>query len=265
MLAPACALCVAAPGFGELLPVVVPSVCAVLLLLGMTTGVKVEKRIQAGTRHSDYKGTTVFTLGLDKEVVMLEPGKTWTQLDHYKWVVRGIIEPPQSLNIFQDGSIEINTEKINIADPAGPAKLENQINKHAPTVAQKSGPARAASQPVVARLLPGKPRFRVKLDHWGHLVIDWGEGIDREETGLRGLSTLIANGLIRKPGTFHVDPLQRGIEIDGVNYDCSEAGAKRLEAALNSRYAAPRRTDKAVAVEIKENHAASTGFDIHFT
>jgi hypothetical protein len=245
---------------------IVPGVVATFLLLGMTTGVHVEKRIQAGTRHSDYKGTTVFTLGLDKEVVVLEPGKTWTQLDHYKWVVRGIIEPPQSLNIFQDGSIEINTEKISIADPTGPAKLENQINKHhVPTVAQKPGPARAASQPVVARMLPAKPRFRVKLDHWGHMVIEWGEGVDREETGLRGLPTLVANGLIRKPGTFHVDPLQRGLEIDGVNYDCSEAGAKRLEAALNTRYAAPRRIDKAVAVEIKENHAASTGFDIHFT
>jgi hypothetical protein len=237
---------------------------AALFFLGMTASGQAEKRIKAATKQRADKDGMFFTLTLESETVTLEPGRTWMQLDHYKWVVRGIIEPPQSLSIFPDGSIEINTEKISVADPEGPTKLENQINKHhVATVVHKPVSATAASP--AAQTKSGKPEFLVKLDHWGHMVIEWGHGLDREETGLRGLSTLIANGLIRKPNTFHVDPLQRGIEIDGIRYDCTAEGAKRLEAALNTRYAITRRSDKAVAIEIKENHAASTGFDIHFT
>jgi hypothetical protein len=240
-------------------------VFATLLLLGVASGGQVEQRIKAGTKHRADKEGMLFTLALASEVVTLEPSKTWLQLDHYKWVVRGIIEPPQSLNIFQDGSIEINTEKVSIGDPEGPAKLEHQINKHHVATAIHKPVATATPHPTGTQTSSGKPQFLVKLDHWGHMVIEWGHGLDREETGLRGLTTLIANGLIRKPKTFHVDPLQRGIEIDGIKYDCSEEGAKRLEVALNTRYAITRRTDKALAVEIKENHAASTGFDMHFT
>jgi hypothetical protein len=245
---------------------VVAGTGAVLLLLGVTTGGPGERRIKAATKDRDGHGTPVFTLSLDNEVVTLESGKTWTQLDHFKWVVRGLIESPENFHVHPDGSVEIYAEKIDIADPEGTVKLEQQINKrHTATVAHKPAPANAPSASAAAQTRSGKPQFLVRLDHWGHLVIEWGHGLDREETGLRGLPTLMANGLIRKPGTYHVDPLQRGIEIDGVKFDCSEAGAKRLEEALNKRYAVTRRTDNAVAVEIKENHAASTGFDIHFT
>jgi hypothetical protein len=167
--------------------------------------------------------------------------------------------------VHPDGSVEIYAEKINIADPDGTAKLEQQVNKrHTPAVAHKPAPVAVPSHLTGAQSSSGKPHFLVRLDHWGHMVIGWGHGLDREETGLRGLPTLIANGLIRKPATFRVDPMQRAVEIDGVRYDCTEAGAKRLEEALNTRYAVTRRTDKSMAIEIKENHAASTGFDIHF-
>ncbi len=239
---------------------------AVLLLLGMVATSHETKRIKAGTQpRNTGDASTAFTLSFDNEMVTLEPGKTWIQLDHYKWVVRGLIEAPQNFHVHPDGSVEIYAEKIGIADPEGAAKLEQQINKrHAPAAAHKSAVA-AMSPSAAAPTKSGKPEFLVRLDHWGHMVISWGHGLDREETGLRGLPTLIANGLIRKPASFHVDPLQRGVEIDGVNYECSDAGAKRLEVALNSRYVITRRSDKGVAIEIKENHAASTGFDIHFT
>jgi hypothetical protein len=111
---------------------------------------------------------------------------------------------------------------------------------------------------------PDPRRFRVKLDHFGHLMIEWGRGTDREETGLRGVASLITNGLIRKPEHYRVDPMQRSIEIDGVKYECNEAGAKQLEAALNTSYAPQTGERKAAAIEIKENLAASTGFDIRF-
>jgi hypothetical protein len=54
-------------------------------------------------------------------------------LDHYKWAVRGLIEEPQMLHVFPDGSVEINSEKITITDLAAAEKLEHQVNKrHTP-------------------------------------------------------------------------------------------------------------------------------------
>ena len=81
---------------------------------------------------------------------------------------------------------------------------------------------------------------------------------------MRGIATLIANGLIRKPDHYRVDPMQRAIEIDGVTFECNEMGAKRLEEALNTRYAPSLQGNKTAAIEIKENLAASIGFDIRF-
>ena len=169
------------------------------------------------------------------------------------------------LHVFADGSLEINSEKISITDPAGSSKLEHQINKHHAPVGAHKPMAAAHSAARAAAAPPADPRrFRVKLDHLGHVLIEWGHGIDREETGLRGLATLITNGLIRKPGHYRVDPMQRSIEIDGVTFECNEAGVKRLEEALNTRYAPSPQGSKGVAIEIKENLAASTRFDIHF-
>jgi len=244
---------------------VLSGIAAGWVLLGVAAGGHEEKRIKASKlRHAGME-TGVFKLSLGNETVALEPGKTWLQVDHFKWVVRGLIESPQSLHVSPDGSVEINSEKIGITDPEGTAKLEHQINKrHEATVSHKVAPAFIASHPTTAPAGPVKPQFRVKLDHWGHVLIEWGQGLEREETSLRGLGTLVAKGLIRKPERFHVDPLQRGIEIDGAWFECSEAGAKRLEDTLNTGYATAR-TDKAVAIEIKENAAASTGLDIHFT
>ena len=231
----------------------------------MTTTSSQPKQVQASTRPRGDKGELVFVLSLDKESIALEPGTTWSHADRYKWVVRGLIEEPQMLHVFTDGSVEINSEKIHITDPAAIAKLEHQINKrhppvgvHAPSVASPSV-VKAAAPPA-----PDLRRFRVKLDHFGHLMIEWGHGTDREETGLRGVASLITNGLMRKPEHYRVDPMQRSIEIDGVTYECNEEGARKLEAALNSYYAPRAEERKAAAIEIKENLAASTGFDIHF-
>ncbi len=238
---------------------VIPGIVAGLVLVGVTAGGGDEKKIKVGKLHHASMDIWVFKLSLGNEVVALDPGKPWTQVDHFKWVARGLIDAPQSFHVSADGSVEINAARISIADPEGTSKLEHEISKrHEVTVAHKSVPASTPAGPA-------RPHFRVKLDHWGHILIEWGQGLEREETGLRGLATLIASGLIRKPDRYHVDALQRGIEMDDAWYECSEAGAKSLEEALNTRYAVTARTDKAVAIEIKENRAASTGFDIHFT
>src|SRR6266705_2129851 len=67
---------------------VVTGIGAGLILLGVATGGRLDKQIKAGIQHDAAKGTAVFTLSLDQEIVRLEPGKTWSQLDHHKWVVR---------------------------------------------------------------------------------------------------------------------------------------------------------------------------------
>src|SRR5437667_96553 len=83
----------------------------------------------------------------------------------------------------------------------------------------------------------GKVRFKVRLDRLGHLMVECLRGAERVETGLRGLSMLVQNGLMLKPGSVHLDPLQRGIQLDGMRFESSEAGARQLEEALNSKYA----------------------------
>jgi hypothetical protein len=239
---------------------------SVLLLAGVTAGGSDEKKIKAGRLHRGSIDNLVFKLSLGTEVVALDPGKSWSQVDRFKWVARGLIGAPQSFHVCADGSVEINATRISINDPEGAAKLEHEIGKHhEASVAHVVAPASKPTQLVATPAGPAEARFRVKLDRLGHILIEWGQGVDREETGLRGLATLIANGLIRKPARYHVDALQRGIEIDDVWFACSETGVKSLEEALNTRYAVTAKTDKAVTIEIKENHAASTGFDIHFT
>ena len=245
---------------------VLPALGVVLVLAGMTSGGGEEKKIRAGkVHHVGLKGM-VYKLSLGNEVVALDPGKTWAQVDHFKWVARGLVDAPQSFRVTPEGSVDINAAHIAIADPDGPTKLEHEIcRRHEGTVAHKAAVAVAPTHAAAAAPTTSSRRFRVKLDHWGHMVIEWGHGLDREETGLRGLAALITNGLLRKPDRYHVDALQRGIEMDEDFYECSEAGAKRLEEALNTRYAVSERSQGGVAIEIKENRAASTGFDIHFT
>ncbi len=244
---------------------VLPGMLAAGVLLGVAAGghevkwITAGKRQHAGTEHARY------LLHLEQETVVLEPGKNWLQLDHFKWVVRGLIEAPQSLHVSPDGSVEINSEKIGIADLDGPRKLEHQINKrHDVAVSHQPAPAVSEAHPVGATTGPTRPHFRVKLDHFGHMLIEWGHGLDRDETGLRGVASLVTRGLIRKPAKLHVDAMQRGIEIDDAWFECTEAGAKSLEDALNTQYAMER-DQKAVAIEIKGNVAASTGLDIHFS
>ena len=226
-----------------------------------------ERKIKAGKVHHAGINGLVYKLSLGNEVVALDPGKTWMQVDHNKWVMRGLIEAPQRFHVSPEGNVEINAVQISIADPEGPAKLEHEICKrHDSTAAHKAAAVTAApSTSPTAAASPDPRRFRVKLDHWGHILIEWGHGLDREETSLRGLGTLITAGMIRKPNRYHVDALQRGIEMDDEFYECNAVGAQRLEEALNTRYAVLAETGKAVAIEIKENRAASTGLDIHFS
>jgi hypothetical protein len=238
-------------------------------LVGMAEPVGHEKKkIKAGTQLDSEGKPKVFTLSLGSEQITLEPGKTWGKADEFKWVTRGLIEPPQSFHITTNATVEINSEKISLDDPQGPAKLEYEINKNHVAAAPKSTAASTAVRPGAASSeapATGKVAFKVHLDLQGHLMIDCRRGSDRAETGLRGVPTLIRNGFMLQPKSMHVDPLQKSIEIDGSSFDCTEVGARKLQEVLNAHYAATaQKTDADNYVDVKENPASSTGFDIRF-
>jgi hypothetical protein len=76
---------------------------------------------------------------------------------------------------------------------------------------------------------------------------------------------MIQSGLMVKPQQLHVDPLQRGLDIDGVHYPCTEEGAQQLTEALNTRYAPAPSGEAPHMIEVRENPASPTGYDLHFT
>src|SRR2546426_2203996 len=244
------------------------AICLILAVVAAFVGVvstAQRPRVKAG-KHTDAEGNAkVFTLSLGEETVTLDPSKPWVHADRYKWVTRGLIEAPQSFHVLPDGTVEINGEKIRLGDSEGVVKLEIEINKHHTAIVSHKPPS---VSPTAVRQTHGptllKVRFKVRLDHLGHLMIGCVQGAERMETSLRGLSTLIQNGVMLKPASLHVDPLQRGVEIDGVRFESSEAGARQLEETLNARYAPTLKVDPENAVEIRDNPASPTGFDIHF-
>jgi hypothetical protein len=251
-----------------------PGMDVLLLIAGTLTTVAVvgpggqEKRIKVGKHHDAGGNRTVFTLGIGDETVTLDPGKPWIKADQHKWVTRGLMDPPQSYHVLPNGTVDINGEKISPEDPEGIAKLEHEFKKrYAAPVAPRT-PAVSPGGPAISKSAmaqtSGKVRFKVKLDHLGHLMIACARGAEQMETGLRGFQALIQNGLMLKPQSIRVDPLQRAIEIDEVRFECTEAGARQLEETLNSRYAPVLKAEGEDAIDIKENPASSTGFDIHF-
>jgi hypothetical protein len=104
----------------------------------------------------------------------------------------------------------------------------------------------------------------VKVDHLSHLLIECLHGEDRTETGLRGIMNLVENGLMLRPREMHVDPLQRWIEIDGHRFSCTDEDAARFGQLLNAEFAPKLRPVGEGTIEIKDNPASATGFDIHF-
>jgi hypothetical protein len=251
-----------------LLPGLMLASAAACLLMG-TAGESGRARTVQAAKQCDGDGhPKFFTLSLGADTVTLDPGKSWIKVDAYKWVTRGLIESPQSFHVLPNGTVEINGEKISLADTEGTLKLEREINKsHAAPIA---GPAKVAAslahKPATPQTSPGsgKVHFKVELDHLGHLMIKSARGAEKLETGLRGLQLLVTNGLMLPPNAIHVDPLQRAVEIDGVRFECSDSGARQLEAVLNEKYAAPTQVEGEGVISIKDSPASPTGFDISF-
>jgi hypothetical protein len=231
-------------------------------LVGMVGGGR--ERVRAGRRQDGEGRSTAFTLILAGESIVLEPGKAWSRVDAYKWVPRGLIEEPQSFHVSEDGTVEINGERIALAEDGGEERLEREVNKrHERTVAVPGNPVSRERPGEHARSVPDRVLVRVKLDHLGHLVVEASRGEEQVGTGLRGLPGLVQNGFLRPIGLLHIDPLQRAVEVDGVRYEATEEGARALEQVLNERYAMRIERSERRQIMIRENPASSTGFDIH--
>jgi hypothetical protein len=224
-----------------------------------------ENKVKVDVQRDSTGKPRVFTLSAGKETVSLDPGKNWIKVDEYKWVTRGLMEAPQSFHVLPNGTVDINDEKISLDDREGVAKLEREINKRrAAPIAPREPAAAGPARPAAPRAAAGRLRFRVKLDPFRHFTVECARGQERVESGMRGLPGLIQNGLMLKPKSLHVDPLQRYLELDGVRYECTPAGAQQLEQSLNDCYAPIVRPHEESAIDIKENPASATGFDIRF-
>lgn len=225
------------------------------------------RRVEAAFHHDAEGKPKAFILSRGEERLTLSPGKSWIKLDEYKWVTRGLIEAPQSFHVQASGAVDINGETIRLDDPEALDRLAREINKQHTVVTPRKPPtteAAAKGHGAAGVSRSGRPHFHVKLDHFGHLAVECARGGERVETGLRGLPGFIQNGLMLAPKQMHVDPLHRGMELDGVWFECSEPGARLLEEALNARYAPAPQDSQEAAIEIRENPAAATGFEIHF-
>jgi hypothetical protein len=225
------------------------------------------RRIRAAKDLDAVGRPTRFCLELDRDRVPLEPGIPWSLTDHYKWVTRGLIEPPQSYHVLPDGAVDINGQHIALNDPEGETKLEEEINKRHSQHAAKTEvapPPRTVAPSAGSGNIGGKVRFSVHMDHMGHLLVAAQRGGERLETGLRGLNGLVQNGLMLRPRAMHVDPMQRAVELDGERFEANAAGALALEAVLNDRYAPTIDATAANAIAIRENPGSPTGFDIRF-
>ncbi len=220
------------------------------------------RRIAVAIEPSSGEHPPHFACELDDERITLTPAKSWIHLDHFKWVTRGIIEAPQSFTVHPDGSVDFNGHTFHPTSTEDAGALEDQINARHLDRATAVAPRDAGP----ARHLPDKrlPTFQVDLDHLSHILVHARRGSEHTETGLRGLAHLAADGWMRPPRELHVDPLQRYVELDGVRFNNDGEGARSLEAFLNEHFIPPAHAEGAHPIEIRENSAASTGFDIRF-
>jgi hypothetical protein len=235
----------------------------IMVLMGVVSATP-QNSVQVEVQRDSTGKPKVFLLRLGGEVVTLVPGISWTHTDRYKWGARGLVGEPQTFHVYPDGAVEINGERIDLSDPQCREKLQREVCKHPVGTIARALTPKPATGSQADSAAPKKVQFKVKLDRFGHLAIEYVMGTEHEETGLRGIQALITNGIMRKPQEFHVDIMQRYVEIDHIKFDCTETGAKKLEQALNSKYVARDSGGQAATIEIKENRGANTGFDIRF-
>ena len=225
-------------------------------------------------RDNDSLGVVaeVFTMTLGTETIQLLPLKNWSQLDHFKWRVRGILPgTPPGLEITFD-HVKVAGETVTPWDSDGCTKLEKVLNDWLvlerkaleSTVLNPSQPQEMASKSEEEGF-----QFRVETDKDGKPRLRFVEGNDTIKAvalNLQGFNGLIEQGLMRKPQNLKVGAFHDWVELDGDLFRLQQGtdGPAALEKRLNEAYIAAARPDAPWDVLVFPNPASPTGFDIQF-
>jgi hypothetical protein len=214
----------------------------------------------------------LFTMTLGEEAIYLLPLRTWSQLDVHKWRAQGKLPgTPPGLDIALN-QVKMGGECVALNDPEGCQKLEAAFNgwlaleRQALEEARKK--AEPASEPAASSTEPEALRFQVDLDKTGQPHIRCLEG--KETVGDvacngPGITSLLNEGLMRKPANWKVGALRDWVELDGKMFRLKEGkeGLAAFERTLNERYH-PGEDGQGQHVKVFPNPASTTGFDIQF-
>jgi hypothetical protein len=216
----------------------------------------------------------IFTMALGEEAIFLLPCKTWSQLDAHKWRVQGKLPgTPPGLEITID-RVKVAGESVSTRDPEGCQKLEKAFNEWLSAAQEELEHAKQKTQAPVgsAAVDPTQDeplRFQVELDKTGQPHIRCYEG--KEQVAdvactVPGITSLINQGIMRKPSAWKVGALRDWLELDGelFRFKNGNAGLAELERALNERYHPTVDGDGSQSVNVFANPASETGFDIQF-
>ncbi len=239
--------------------------------------IKVAKKLRPPLIGKEVSSSEVFTLTVDGETIELVPSKTWCQLDHYKWTVRGKLPAePAGLEIAAD-HVRMTGETIAVGDPEACAKLQRLCEEWLRFESENLVLAcrKAHSQPAMAAAETPEPpmsratSFHVELDKRGQVHIHCLQGRETLATvGLTvaGFTSLYQQGLLRHPRSLKTGALHDWVELDGELYSFENGhnDAVRLEQALNQCFTPVPVQSPAMEVTISLNAASATGFDIQF-
>ena len=239
--------------------------------------IRIHKSLTLSALGGGAPNLEVYKLTLGEETIELLPLRNWSQLDHYKWTVRGKLPAePAGLEIALD-HVRIVGETVSINDSTGCEKLERLFNdwllleRETLQLARKK--ARPQQQPTapVSSAQPNTEalRCRVEVDKRGQIHVHCVRGKETlASIGLTvaGFKSLYQQGLMCKPHTLETGALHDWVELDGelFSFEQGRNDAARLEQVLNERYVLAASVGPAKEVVIFLNPASSTGFDIQF-
>jgi len=215
----------------------------------------------------------IFTMTLGEEKIQLLPLKTWSQLDLFKWRVRGILPgTPVGLDITLD-HIKIACETVSTTDPEACEKLEKAFNewlileRQSLEITKLKAQAPKLEDPV--RSEEDELHYHLEMDNAGKPRLRCLEGkhtVKIVAVNQQGFNALIEERLLRKPRTLKVGALHDWVELDGELFRFQEGTdwAAQLEQVLNQRYAPTAQPGEKPDVSVFRNPASPTGFDIQF-
>lgn len=234
-------------------------------------------QVSKSSVNVDGKLIEVFTMALGPEKIELLPHKNWSQLDTFKWSMRGKLPgTPAGLEIAHD-HIKVAGGTVSPKDPDACLRLERLFAKwlavelEGAALARRKAQAKASSNFSPSSISSERPprHFEVEIDKEGQVHIHCLQGKEKlASIGLNpaGFQSLVNQGLLRKPHALKTGVLHDWVELDGVLYSFEKGNddSSRLAEALNEHYIPASNLGRGNDILIFANAASSTGFDIQF-